>query len=174
MLKRINKNSSIYKDAFYEVFKSMQLSSAYAIYYDMDFSKEELQEFSKNLARHDEEDRYHKISEGEIKENIIKELNFDCKKEALNFPYRAKLKMYGKKTTSKTIMTVSTAASDAVELYLILCIYTLRIDHQFDIIQIRKWYEKLKEFALLYADGLTDEHVFKYFIQECDLECYEE
>lgn len=172
--KNINKNSSIYKDAFYEVYKSMQLSSAYVLYYDIDFSKEELQDFNKKFVGHDEEDRNHKISEIEIKNTILQELNFDCRKESLNFPYRTKLKMYGKKTTSKTITTISTAASNAIELYLALCIYTLRKDYHFDIDRIQIWYQKLKEFTKLYGDGLTDDHVFKYFIQECELECHEE
>lgn len=170
----VNKNSSLYKDVFYEVYKSMQLSSAYVLYYDIDLSKEELQDFNKKFCEHDQEDSDHKISEREIKSSILEEIGFDCKKESLNFPYRAKLKMYGKKTSSKTIATVSVAASNAVELYFTLCIYTLRTDYHFDIHQIMIWYEKLKEFARLYGDGLTDDHVFKYFMQECELECYEE
>ena len=170
----VNRNSNLYKDACYEVYKSMQLSSAYVLYYDIDFSKEELQEFNKKFTKHDEEDSEHKISEIEIRNTILEELDFDCKKESVNFPYRAKLKMYGKKTTSNTITTVSVAASNAVELYLILCIYTLKNDYQFDAAKIQVWFDKLKEFAKLYGDGLTDEHVFKYFMQECELEIYEE
>lgn len=170
----INKNSGLYKDVFYEVYKSMQLSGAYVLYYNIDLSKKELQDFNKKFCEHDQEDSDHKISEREIKSNILKELGFDCRKESLNFPYRAKLKMYGKKTSPKIITTVSVAASNAVELYLTLCIYTLRTDYAFDSAKIGIWYEKLKEFARLYGEGLTDEHVFKYFMQECELECYEE
>lgn len=171
--RKVNKNSTLYKDVFYEVFKSMQLSGAYTLYYEIDLSKEELQEFHLNMTKHNEEELEHKIFVEEIQRKILAELDFDCSSEASLFPYRAKLKMYGKKTTPKTIATISCAATDAIELYLILSIYTMIIDYHYDSYKINIWFFKLKEFAKLYGDGLTDDHVFKYFMQECELEIYE-
>lgn len=168
-----SKPSPLYKDAFYEVFKSMQLSAAYVLYYDIDFSKEEVEEFQSKLSVHSDESCNHEISEKELAAEFVSSLEFDCEKEADNFPLRVKLKMYGKKYKQKDVITVLTAATHAVSTYLILSIYTLTKDYEFDSVQIRDWFNHLVEFCRLYADGLTDAHVLQYFKQECDLEITE-
>lgn len=173
-MKPINKKGLKYQNAFYEVFKSAQLSGAYVIYYDIDFSKEELKNFSKKLIEHNTEEIDHKINLNYLRKLILEKYAFDVSKAAIAFPYRAKIKMYGKKTSSSDILTVTTACTDAVECYLLLAVYTLCIDYNFTQEQVVEWYEKFVEFCKLYADGLTDEHVFKYFIQECDLKITEE
>lgn len=170
---KINRNSQIYKDAFYQVFKSIQLSGAYALYYDMDLSKEELLDFNKKMSAHNEEDLNHEINESVIEAKLITDHNFDCRKEACAFPYRAKIKMYGKKTNPKTIVSIRDAADSAIRLYLILAIYTLMKDYEYTIENVNLWVLKVKEFVKLYGDGLTDDHVFEYFMKECELEIEE-
>lgn len=171
--KTVNKNG-LYRDAFFEVFKSMQLSSAYTLYYDVDMSKEELQEFHKKLTIHNDEDLEHRLDKASIREEIKNKYQFDCTENATKFPFRVKMKMTGKHVKDTTLNTLTAAATDAIELFLTLAIYTMKTDYQFDKEKIYFWFMKLVAFCKLYADGLTDEHVLQYFMQECELEIYEE
>lgn len=173
-MKPVNKRGCVYRNAFYEVFKSAQLSGAYTIYYDMDFSKEELQEFSNKLEEHNNEEINHNIHLADLRNFALEKYQFDGPAEAYKFPYRAKLKMYGKKTTPKSIIDINVAATDALECYMLLVGYTLHTDYGFTKDQFMKWYEKFVDFCKLYSDGLTDEHVLEYFIQECNLTIKEE
>lgn len=171
--KTINKSEKTYHDAFYEAFKSIQLSGAYTIYYELNFSKDELKEFNELLRKNNDKELQHVIQMKELESNIHANYNFDCVYAAAEFPYRAKLKMYGKKIIPKNVATIVAGTTDAIRFYLVLSIYTLVENYRFDEDMVKIFYEKLKEFCKLYADGLQNADVLKYFIQECDLKITE-
>ena len=173
-MKPANKNGTTYKSAFYEVFKSAQLSGDYVIYYDMDFSKEELKEFSRRLTLHNNEEVNHNIHLNDLRTEILENYAFSAHLHAYKFPYRAKLKMCGMKINTKNVVDFNAAATDALECYMLLVGHTLHVDYHFTRDQFTKWYKKFVDFCTLYADGLTDDHVFKYFMVECDLKITEE
>ena len=158
-------------DVFHEVFKSMQLITYYVLYYDQDFSIQQVKNFNKFLAQHNEELRFHTNSVNKLEQIIKQNTGIDCEKMAKNFPYRVKMKLYGKKTKHPDVVYYN--ATDCIEDFLIICIHTLRKNYRFSVTRINQWWEQVIEFSRLYVDGLTDEHVLKYFLQECGLEITE-
>lgn len=170
----INKNSNIYRNAFYNVFKSMQLSGSYVLYYDLDWSKEELINFQSECTDINHEITGHTLHERDMEETIKKKTGFDCRKKNSEFPYAYKMKMCDLKYPQKQTPTVATAVNDACGVYFILAGYTLVTRHNYTYDQLIEWYEKLKSFCWLYVTGMKDSHVFKYFSQEVGLEITED
>lgn len=160
-------NTKVAKNCYKETFWSMQLSSLYCLYYDIDFSKQKIRNFNKALTKHDEEARSRDIDLFEI-EHRFRKMGFDCEKEAIQFPFRAKVKMAGKIHTRDMDVAVHNI-NDAIETYLVLAIYTLRKNYHFSMDKIRQWWQCIRDFSINYATGMNDEHVIEYFIQECGL-----
>lgn len=169
----INKKSRAYTASFYDVFKSMQLSGAYVLYYELDWSKNQVIEFHNYLTKHSKENEDGKIKVNDII-SIVRKIGFDCREETSKFPYRTKLKMYESRYNKRDIVLVSTGADDAVGVYITLAAYTLMKNYNFDQSQLNLWCEKLKEFCKLYTEGMKDKHVLKYFDQECNLKITED
>lgn len=169
----INKNGGLYKDSLYQVFKSMQLASAYTLYYDVDFTKEEVQEFQKKMTLHNEEHLHGTIMRDDMWRKIKETYAFDCYIESRAIGPKTRLKMTKRKVTPKATPTLLSAATDAIEIFYLLCCYTMALDFQLLPQKFDLWNEKLKEFCNLYGNGLKDEDVFTYFMQECGLEITE-
>lgn len=168
-MKQPNRNNATYEKAFYEVFKSAQLSGSYVIYYDIDFSKEELEDFSAKLIKHNREELNHTININMLRKFMLENFGFNTNEEIKKFPYRARIKMANTKTKPNMVLSVDIASKDALECYVLLAGYTLKKDFNFTKAQFMAWYNKLVEFCRLYSDGLTDKHVLEYFKMECNL-----
>lgn len=169
----VNKFSPIYRKAFYDVFKSMQLSGHYVLFYDMDFEKEWIVKFQSQCAEVNEEIQKKELHEADMEKFLKEEIGFDCKEYNKNFPYRTKVKMCEVQYKQKDSPSISAACNDACHLYFVLAAYTLVKKKDFTIDQLDTWYDKLIEFCYLYVTGMKDKHVFKYFEQEVDLKITE-
>ena len=169
----IIRQTKLGEDVHCKVFKAIQLITYYVLYYDQDFSKQQLKNFNKFLKKHNEEMKMHDIKAlVELDETLKRNVNIDCRKMAVEFPHRPKMKLYGKKT--KDSIVVLNNATDCIEDFLLICIHTLRTNYKFSAKRINEWWEQVIEFSRLYTEGLTDEHVIKYFMQECELEITEQ
>jgi len=167
--KKQGHNKVVSEKTFSEVFYSMQLAAVYCLYYNMDFTKQKIKNFNSLLTKHNEEVTKMEIDIDEIEKKIEKMYNFKCYDEAYRFPLRAKMKMIPGKIKQSDMCLVFNKVNEAIEMYLVLAIYTLKKNYKFSGKQITEWWEYVKEFCKLYAEGMNDEHVIKYFEQECDL-----
>ena len=168
---KIAENIKISKNCFSDIFTSMQMINYYILYYEFDFSKKKVENFSETLTKHNQEYDDGVLIPDVLEEKIRTGLKFDCWKEAMNFPYRSRRKMFAGKTKNMADYEIFlTSTNAAIETYLILAVYTLHENYRFTGKMLQIWWEKFIDFAMLYADGLTDDHIEKYFKQECNLE----
>lgn len=161
-------------ECFSAVFSAMQMSSLYVLFYDFDFSKQKLKNFNEKLRKNNVEIKglsYDGAQKAE--DNIKKNLRFDCLKEAENFPYRIKMKMFGRSPKQNEIRTFTASVNAAIESYLILSVTTLHKNYRFSGKQVREWWKKVLELSQQRIDGLTDEHIREYFMLACDLDITE-
>lgn len=168
-MKNCNKKSKAYQDAFYHVYQAAQLSGAYVMYYDIDFSKEELKEFMNKLLEHNHEELNHTITMKKLREFALEVYDFDSANQAASFPFRSRIKMTGIKSKPGIINELSVASMEAIEINTLLTAYTLKTDYDFSKELFMVWYNKFVEFCNLFAEGLTDAHLFEYFKKECGL-----
>lgn len=173
-MRNVDLQHPLYKKVFQNVFKSLQLSSLYVLYYDLDWSKDEILEYQATLQKVDEDVKSKKLTEREILEHNEQSINFDCVKENEQLPYRFKMKMCDVQYKQKMIATVGAATDSSAGIHLAFAVYTLSRYYHFDREQIMKWYNHLIEFCKLYVNGMTDKHVLQYFEQECQLHITEE
>ena len=154
------------------VFRSLQLMSYYELYYHFDFSVQRVKNFNEIMTRKNEELTPDKVREYEkvLKNNI----GFDCETEAKKFPMRPKYAMA--KIKPKDLIKYQTLINHMIATYLVVAGKTLRENYRFNSDQLREWWEKIREFSYLYVcnknESLTDEHIIKYFNQECKLPIY--
>ena len=166
--KEIIKRINLAEDVRDKVFSSLQMTTYYTLYYDQDFSKQQVKNFNKFLKKYNEEFKLYETEKlKELDQKHKNNLGVDCWKMAVNFPHRPKMKLYGKKTKHVDIVLQNT--NECIEDYLLLCVFILHKHYRFSAARIKQWWEQVIEFSRLYVDGLTDEHVVKYFIQECNL-----
>ena len=171
----IYKHRRLSEKCFQEIFYSMQLINFAVLYMSkedggFDFAKKKLSNFNRIITRHNQE-----YDEGGFISTAVsirhkKNLDFDCYKEANNFPYRPKMKMYGGKLkTMKEHNVALTSINGAIETYLILAVHTLKENYRFSKADIWKWWEKFKEVSHIYAEGADDEFIIKYIKDECGI-----
>ena len=162
------------KNCYSEVFTSMQLICLTVLYSEVedggfDFSKERIKNFHEFLTKHNQENVDGLLGLDE-KEGSYRRCGLDCEKEAEKFPYRAKIKMYGKPVKSLRDNEIFLASVNAaIESYLILAIYTLRKHYYFTWAMIHHWWESCLDIAYLYARGMTDDFVMQFMKDECNL-----
>lgn len=175
-MQKVQRSKTLSENCFMEIFDSMQLINFTVLYAPIedggfDFTKKKLLNFNKILTRHNQEYDEGGFTSAGMEASFIKKFGFDCRMEAKNFPYRPKMKMYGgrkpKSMTEHEIVLVSINA--AIETYLILAIHTLNQNYRFNKDMIWKWWKKFKEYSELYVDGLTDEFIIQYFVDQCGL-----
>ena len=169
MLSQVKERTGVAKTVFIHTWESIQFCCYYCLYQDEegeDFSKQQVKNFNQFVAElnctlsHDEI-----MEEGEKLRNV----GLDCKKFAVELPFRAKLKMSGlKKFKFPDVVIVN--GNDAIEMFMILSLVVLRKHYKFTIDRCKDWFEKVKVFSLNYATGMKDKHVIDYFKMECDLE----
>lgn len=176
------KTTEIYrktKDCFERVFQSMQLCSWYVLYapeyFDWDY--ERMKEFSDKMGENNV--RFgEKSAEYEKEVKILsEEIGIDIAREAEIFPYRVKIKMYGKIPKQKDISSVIMYMNETVKGALFLALYTVYHDFSVSAEDVReKFLPNLIEISGNYAMGMNDGHLIKYFkeIEGWDISDYEE
>lgn len=175
-IQNFRKDVKLSEDCFTEVFYSMQLIVFIVLYMSkedggFDFSKQKLKNFNSILIRHNKSYDDKGFNSMAVEESHKKSLGFDCMTEAKNFPYRPKMKMYGKKLKTMRDHNIALESiNGGIETYLILAVHTLRENYRFSKEMIWKWWEKCKEISDLYARGATDKFMIQYLKDECGLE----
>ena len=173
------KDAKLEDDCFVEVFYSMQYISYSALWTDEEdggcgFTVEMMKHFYEKLNKNNDSFGNSEGMLWSLKEVYKKQTGFDCAEEARKFPFRAKLKMYGKKLKTKKDYEIAiNSTTDAVGIYLILAVHTLRKDFTFSGERIRWWWDKCLEVAELYTRGMTDEFIVKFLEEESGLKIAE-
>lgn len=157
--------------SFEKMFRAMQYLNYCTLYYDFDFDKEQLKQFNANVTDYNNTSLN---TENFYKEEarIFREYGFDCKKAVFEMPFRAKLKIIeikpGKNTTEKL-----SECNEAMEICLVLFIRELVTSCSKNAGDIQLYWQKMKEYSLNYANGMTNEFVQQYFIDQIDLKITE-
>lgn len=168
--KEIVRRTRVAHDVNDRIFSSIQLAAYYTLYYDQDFSKQQIKNFNRFLRElNDEYKTYERSKVQKLSDDLKKNTGLDCRKMAVDFPYRIKMKMYGK-PLGKDAMIVVNNATDCIEGFLILGVTVLRRHYRFSAERIREWYGQMVEFTRLYVEGMKDSHVVEYFKLDCELE----
>ena len=81
--------------------------------------------------------------------------------------------MYGKNPKQNQIKSVISNMNDGIGCYLVIAVYTLHYNYKFSGELIREWWNRMLDFSKNYVEGMNDDHVVKYFKQECDLDIAE-
>lgn len=154
------------------VFKSLQLMSYYELYYTFDFSVRRVKNFNEIMTRKNLELTPDLVRQYETA--LLINIGFDCDLEARKFPMRPKYAMA--KIKPRDLQKHLTLINQMISTYLVVATKTLRENYRFNADQLRQWWEKIREFSYLYVcnknESLTDEHIIKYFNQECKLPIY--
>lgn len=178
-MQRYRKNEKLSEDCFVEVFYSLQYISYTALWMDkedggFDFSEADLKRFYERLKEHNDSFDNPGGMSWALQEVYKGQIGFDCEEEARKFSFRAKLKMYGKKLkTKKDYVIAINSTTEAVGIYLVLAVHTLRKDFGFTGEMIREWWNKCLEVAELYTRGMTDEFMAKYLEEETGIKIAE-
>lgn len=155
--------------AFCRAFDSLQMCCYYVLYYDYDWELDTIKEFNQYL---------HSMNDTVTSEDVrvivkvSKAKGIDFERMALNFPWRIKQHMYGKKIKHGEIDMVWKNLTEAVELIMIFVSEVLGDKYEFDPDAVLKFWSKVEDFARLYTnkEPLKDDHILLYFKQECGLE----
>lgn len=173
------KNAKLEDDCFVEVFYSLQYISYSALWTDeldggCSFTVEMIKRFYECLNEYNDSFGNPGGVSWALQEVYKKQTGFDCAEEARKFSFRAKMKMYGKKLKTKRDYEIAiNSTTDAVGIYLILAVHTLRKDFAFSGEMVRRWWDKCLEVAELYTRGMTDEFIAKFLEEECGLKIAE-
>ena len=176
LIQKSRKNEKLSEDCFVEVFYSLQYISLTTLWMEkedggFDFTADELKRFNEGLIAHNESYDY----EGGMSmamENVHNmQIGFDCLAQAKRFPFRAKMKMYGKPLKTKKDYEIAiNSTTEAIEAYLVLALHTLREEFRFSGEMIMAWWNKCIEVADLYVMGMKDEFIIDYLEKETGLE----
>ena len=173
-LVKYSRDFKLADSCYQNVFTSMQLICFTVLYMSkedggFDFSKRNLQNFNNFMTTYNHMNISGELSSEQVEWNF-KKVGFDCEHEANRFPYRAKIKMIGKKCKPNNVKIMVSTANVAIEAYLILAVYTLKYRYGFSHRMIRDWWSKCIEVGTLYSKGMTDDFVVNFIKDECDLE----
>ena len=175
-MQKVMRNKALSEKCFVELFYSMQLINFSVLYAPaeeggFDFTKQKVKNFNRILTRHNQEYDDGGLISTAVEKSHKEKFGFNCRLEAQNFPYRPKMKMFGKQPKTITDHTIALVSiNGAIETYLILAIHTLHENYRFNKDMIWQWWKKFKEVAELYVDGMSDEFVIQYFKDECGLD----
>lgn len=159
----------IYSKSFENTFNAMQCMAWTVLYYNFDFDKDKLLVFQRGLTKHnkivDEKQKYLSV------DKFLKdEHDLDCHKLAVAFPYISKMKMAEYDTRKvKGTKAALVACDNAIEVFLVIFFYELIKEWGYRREKVLECYEQMKNNALLYRRGMTNEFVQQYFKDELDL-----
>lgn len=172
--KELHRATKVAENSFSEVFKSMQLLHYTVMYDKFDFTKEMIQDFQKNLTDYNNECLDNREAFLAQEEKMLTEYGFSCEESAKRFPLRAKMKMLGRRPKRMQDWDVALQnATDAIEVCLVLFLHEIVKVLQPSPDDIKLYWESMVENADLYARGMTDDFVVKYFLDEIDLKITE-
>ena len=154
--------------SFEKMFRAMQYLNLCTLYYDFDFDKEQLKQFNANVTDYNNsslttENFYTELA------RIYNQYGFDCKKAIFEFPFRAKLKILEVKPGGRYITDNLKESNNAMQICLVLFIRELITSWGKSAGDIQLYWSKMKEYSLNYANGMTNEFVQQYFIEQIDL-----
>lgn len=150
------------------MFETMQCLTWTVLYYDFDFSKEDLIKFQKQFKVNDKMID-NKNQYCEIYEVLRDTYGLDCRKLALQFPYISKMRIAEVGKKSKQIKSALAGCDNAIEVYLVIALRELVFTWDMTREDILVFFEKIKENSNLYRKGMKNEFVQKYFKDELDL-----
>ena len=159
--------------SFTDTFRSMQYLNYCTVYYDFDFNKEQIKQFNANAIDYNNSVLDSKEDFFKEEQRILDEYGFDCEKAAKEMPMRAKLKIIGIKPNSKNLAFKLKECNDAIEMCLVLFIHELTTTWSMVADDIKLYWDKMKEYSMSYANGMTDAFVEQYFIDQIDLKITE-
>lgn len=159
--------------SFENTFRSMQYLNYCTVYYDFDFDKEQIKQFNANVTDYNNTSLDNTEAFYAEESRIRTEYGFDCEKAAKEMPMRAKLKIIGIKPKSKNVAFKLKECGDAIEICLVLFIRELTTTWGKGADDIKLYWHKMKEYSMNYANGMTNEFVQKYFMDQIDLEITE-
>lgn len=167
-----NHKREVYSDnCFYEVFKSMQMISFTVLSDTFDFSKKRIMNFADIMKRHNVEYNEGTFTADDKEKELEKKYEFNCKKEARRFPYRAKMKMIGKAPKRKQEYTLALEYVNlAIEAYCMLAVFTLTKNYRFKKEELYLWWSEVIKVSELYIKGMDDNYVSQYLKEYCDLD----
>ena len=155
--------------AFCRAFDSLQMCCYYILYYDFDWDLEKIKEFNQCLHTMNDTVTSKDVA---LIVKVSKTKGIDFERMALNFPWRIKQHMYGKKIKCGEMDMVRQNLTEAVELIMIFVSEVLGVQYKFEPKQVLDFWNHVEEFARLYTnkEPLRDDHILKYFKQECNLD----
>lgn len=158
--------------SFAGMFESLQLLGFTVLYYNFNYSTEQMNKFNKRMHELNstllEDERLY----AEAKEKIEKIWEVKLEKKVKEFPYRAKIHMIGgvPKGGMKYINMALIEACYSIESFLVLTFSTLlEKEKKFGKTQMDCFYENLKSNAMNYANGMKDEFIIQYFKDQVNL-----
>ena len=174
-LQQQHKNIKLSEECFVEVFYSIQFLGFCVLGMEeedggFNFSEEQITIFNNSIKENNETYDAAGMMSYAMEALLKKQINFDCRQEAKKFPYRAKMKMCGKKLKGMKNYEIAVGSTtEAVEAYLVLAVQTLREEFSFSKEMVNKWWSKCIEISNLYARGMTDEFIIDYLEKEFGL-----
>ncbi len=157
--------------SFDAIFKSMQLLNHTVLFPYFDFEKEDMEKFQERITSYDnicvsnKAEFYREVL-------ILKEkYDFDVVKLAKEFPTRAMIQIVGNNFKSKYEWAIARKKTvDAVQSILTICAHELTTNWGKGAEDLAIYWEKLKENAMNYANGMDDKFVEQYFKDYADLD----
>lgn len=155
--------------SFENTFRSMQYLNYCTVYYDFDFDKEQIKQFNANAMEYNHTVFDNAESFFAEEKRLSSKYGFDFQKAVKEMPMRAKLKIIGIKQNSKNTAYKLKECHDAIEMCLVLFIHELTTSWGKNTDDIKLYWQKMKEYSMNYANGMTDAFVQQYFIDQIDL-----
>ena len=156
---------------FRETFKSAQLLNLTVLYYDFDFSKEELISICNKLIENDSKlDDVNWCIENTFK--LEKMLGSPISSIIREFPYRSRIKMMGgiPRGDMQVVNIANESSSKAITSLFLLVVSTMIDEKKWDRNNIETWWQHMKENSENYKKGMTDSFIAEYFKEQIDVE----
>ena len=157
--------------SFDAIFKSMQLLNYTVLFPYFDFDKPDMIQFNERITSYDNACVENKATFYREVLRLKDEYNFDVVKSAKEFPTRAMIQIVGKKFKRKEEWLLARKmTTDAVTVVLTICAHELTTNWGKGAEDLAFYWEKLKENAMNYANGMDNEFVQQYFRDYADLD----
>ena len=165
-----------YNRSYEETFRSAQMLSFTVLYDLFDMDKKQLKELNAHLVEHVNRDLDDSEKSTAISNKLLNEFGLDVTYVVKTFPHRAKIKMagYTSKNSKKLRLTdwelVLDGFHHSMRDYLVLVLNELITNWSKTEEELKSYCDKMIEFSsVTYAEGMTNEFVVDYFIDQLDL-----
>lgn len=157
---------------FCETFKSLQLLNFTVLYYNFNMGTEELKKVNDLMHENNGIILDDVVTYDDALAKVDKELGYDVRHIVKEFPYRARVKMMGGMPKQKNMQYMNMAnleSLSAVESLFMLVCYTMMKSFKWHKPQIELWWRNMKDNSMNYANGMKDEFIVQYFMDQIDL-----